>query len=118
MMDFLQGSKDYPLDAEWFELNPRNTIDETNSWEGSISFKYKDVTRRRSVEQAVQGIRKNNKTVIIESRSKLPFKEQDIVKTELGEYKIVQVEYIQDDNYVAKQILKNLNYHKVIITLE
>lgn len=117
-MDFLQGTKDYPLDAEWFEYNPKNTVDETGTWEGSVPFKYKDITRTRQIDQTVQGLRKNVKTVVIETRTKLPFKEQDIVKTELGEYKITQVEYIQDDNYAAKQFFKKLNYHKAIITLQ
>lgn len=117
-MDFLLGNKDYPLEAEWFEYNPKATVDDTESWEGGVVFTYKDITRSRNIEQSIQGLRKNNRTLIIETRTKLPFKEQDIVKTELGTYKITQVDQIQDDNFAAKQFFKQLNLYKAIITLQ
>ena len=117
-MDFLLGNKEYPLEAEWFEFNPKATIDDVESWEGGVVFRYKDITRSRNVQEAVQGLRKNVKTLVIETRSKLSFKEQDIVKTELGTYKITQVDHIQDDNFSAKQFLKNINLYKAIITLQ
>ena len=44
-MDFLIGNKDYPLDGEWFEYNPKATVDDADSWESAIPFKYKDITR-------------------------------------------------------------------------
>jgi len=117
-MDFILGNRDYPLDAEYFEYNRKRTVDDVDTWESAIPFKYKDITRSRSTEQAIQGLKKPIQTIIIETRVKLPFKEKDIVKLDRGEYKITQVEYIQDDNYQAKQFFKGLDYTKAIVVLE
>lgn len=117
-MDFILGNRDYPLDAEYFEYNPKRTIDDVDTWEGAIPFKYKDITRSRSTEQVIQGLKKGIQTIIIETRDKLPFKTKDIVKIDRGEFKITQVEYIQDDNYQAKQFFKGLDYTKAIVVLE
>lgn len=117
-MDFILGNRDYPLDAEYFEYNPKRTVNDEDTWEGAIPFKYKDITRSRSTEQVIQGLKRPIHTIIIETRSKLPFKTKDLVKLDRGEYKVSQVEYIQDDNYQAKQFFKGLNYTKAIVVLE
>lgn len=117
-MDFILGNRDYPLDAEYFEYNQKRTVDDVDTWEGAIPFKYKDITRSRSTEQVIQGLKKGIQTVIIETRSKIPFKTKDIVKLDRGEFKVTQVEFIQDDNYNAKQFFKGLDYTKAIVVLE
>lgn len=117
-MDFILGNRDYPLDAEYYEHNPKRTLDDEESWESAIPFKYKDITRSRSTEQAIQGLKKGIQTIIIETRTKLPFKQRDIVKLDRGDFKVTQVEYIQDDNYNAKQFFKGLDYTKAVVVLE
>ena len=83
-MDFLIGNKEYPLDGEWYEYNPRATVDDADSWEGAIPFKYKDITRRTQSQQDVTGIRKGVKTVVIETRERLDFKQRDKVILDRG----------------------------------
>lgn len=117
-MDFLIGNKDYPLDGEWYEYNPRATVDDSDTWEGAIPFKYKDVTRRTQSQQNVQGIRKGVKTVVIETRERLDFKERDKVVLDRGEFKVTSVEFLPDKNYSAKHFFKEMNLHKAVITLE
>lgn len=117
-MDFILGNRDYPLDAEYYEHNPKRTVDDVDTWESAIPFKYKDITRSRSTEQAIQGLKKGIQTIIIETRTKLPFKQRDIVKLDRGDFKVTQVEYIQDDNYNAKQFFKGLDYTKAVVVLE
>lgn len=117
-MDFILGNRDYPLDAEYYEHNPKRNVNDDESWESAIPFKYKDITRSRSTEQAIQGLKKGIQTIIIETRVKLPFKQRDIVKLDRGEFKVTQVEYIQDDNYNAKQFFKGLDYTKAVVVLE
>lgn len=117
-MDFLIGNKDYPLDGEWYEYNPRATVDDSDTWEGAIPFKYKDITRRTQSQQNVQGIRKGVKTVVIETRERLDFKERDKVVLDRGEFKVTSVDFIPDKNYSAKHFFKEMNLHKAVITLE
>ncbi len=117
-MDFLIGNKDYPLDGEWYEYNPRATVDDSDTWEGAIPFKYKDVTRRTQSQQNVQGIRKGVKTVVIETRERLNFKERDKVVLDRGEFKVTSVDFLPDKNYSAKHFFKEMNLHKAVITLE
>ena len=115
---WILGEQDYPLDAEWFEYFPKRTIDDDDAWGESVLFKYKDITRSRSTEQAIQGLKKGIQGIIIETRTKLPFKPKDIVKIDRGEFKITQVEYIQDDNHRAKHIYKGIDYTKALLVLE
>lgn len=117
-MDFILGNRDYPLDAEYFEYNQKRTVDDVDTWESAIPFKYKDITRSRTTDQVIQGLKKNTTTVVIETRAKLPFKLKDLIKLDRGEYKITQVDYIQDDNYQAKQFFKGLEYTKAVLVLE
>jgi len=117
-MDFILGNRDYPLHAEYFEYNPKRTIDDVDTWESAIPFTYKDITRSRSTEQVIQGLKKQVFTVIIETRSKLPFKTKDLVKLDRGEFKVIQVEYIHDTNVSAKQFFKNIDYTKAVVVLE
>jgi hypothetical protein len=117
-MDFLIGNKDYPLDGEWYEYNPRATVDDSDTWEGAIPFKYKDITRRTQSQQNVQGIRKGVKTVVIETRERLNFKERDKVVLDRGEFKVTSVDFLPDKNYSAKHFFKEMNLHKAVITLE
>ncbi len=117
-MDFLIGNKDYPLDGEWYEYNPRATVDDSDTWEGAIPFKYKDITRRTQSQQDVQGIRKGVKTVVIETRERLNFKERDKVVLDRGEFKVTSVDFLPDKNYSAKHFFKEMNLHKAVITLE
>lgn len=117
-MDFLIGNKEYPLDGEWYEYNPRATVDDADSWEGAIPFKYKDITRRTQSQQDVTGIRKGVKTVVIETRERLEFKQRDKVILDRGEFKVTSVEFIPDKNYSAKHFFKEMNLHKAVITLE
>lgn len=115
---FILGEQEYALDGEWFEYFPKRTIDDDDAWGESVLFKYKDITRSRSTEQAIQGLKKGIQSIIIETRSKLPFKPRDIVKIDRGEYKITQVEYINDVNYTAKHLYKNIDYTKALLVLE
>lgn len=117
-MDFILGNRDYPLQAEYYEFNRKQAIDEQDTWESAIPFTYKDITRSRTTEQVIQGLKKPVQTIIIETRSKLPFKERDIVKIDRGEFKITQVEYIEDANYQAKQFFKGIEYTKAVVVLE
>lgn len=117
-MDFLIGNKEYPLDGEWYEYNPRATVDDADSWEGAISFKYKDVSRSRQTRQDVIGLRKGVKTVVIETRERLDFKERDKVVLDRGTFKVTNVEFVPDKNYSAKHFFKEMNLHKAVITLE
>lgn len=117
-MDFLIGNKDYPLQAEWHEYLPKATIDDIDTWQPPVPFMYKDITRNRSTEQVVTGLRKPIQGVIIETRSKLPFKTKDLVQLDRGTFKVTQVDYIQDENYAAKKIFKGLDYTKAVVVLE
>jgi len=117
-VDFLIGNKDYPLDAEWYEHNPRATVDDEDTWENAIPFKYKDVSRSRQTRQDIQGLRKAVQTVLIETRERLDFKERDKIKLDRGTFKITNVEFIPDQNYSAKHFFKEMNLHKAVITLE
>lgn len=117
-MDFLLGNREYPLDAEWFEYNPKATVDDEDTWEGAIPFKYKDVSRSRRTDQAVSGLRKGTKTVVIETRERLDFKERDKVTLDRGTFKVTSVEFLPDQNYSAKHLFKEMNLHKAVITLE
>lgn len=117
-MDFILGNRDYPLQADYFEYNRKRTVDDIDTWESAVPFTYKDITRSRTTEQVIQGLKKPIKTIIIETRSKLPFKEKDLVKIDRGEYKITQVDFIQDENYNAKQFFKGLDYTKAVLVLE
>lgn len=117
-MDFILGNRDYPLQADYFEYNRKRTVDDIDTWESAVPFTYKDITRSRTTEQVIQGLKKPIKTIIIETRNKLPFKEKDLVKIDRGEYKITQVELIQDENYNAKQFFKGLDYTKAVLVLE
>jgi hypothetical protein len=117
-MDFLLGNRDYPLQGEYFEYNQKRTIDDVDTWESAIPFTYKDITRSRSTEQVLQGLKKPIQTIVIETRSKLPFKVKDLVKIDRGEFKVTQVDYIEDTNYAAKQVFKGIDYTKAVVVLE
>lgn len=117
-MDFLIGNKDYPLDGEWFEYNPKATVDDADSWESAIPFKYKDITRTRQTQQPVQGLRKAVQTIVIETRERLDFKERDKVTLDRGTFKVTSVDFQPDKNYSAKHFFKEMNLHKAVITLE
>lgn len=117
-MDFLLGNKGYVLEGEYVEHNPKTTIDEDDTWESPIPFKYKDITRARTAEQAIAGLSKQTQAIILETRAKLPFKPRDIIKIDRGEFKITRVDYIEDDNYTAKQIFGGLDYTRALLVLE
>lgn len=117
-MDFLIGNKDYPLEAEWFEYNPKATIDDDDTWEGAIPFTYKDVTRNRLTQQSFQGLKRPTNTIVIETRARLLFKPRDLVKLDRGTYKVTQVDFVADKNYSAKHFLKNDNFHIAVLVLE
>jgi hypothetical protein len=117
-MDFLLGNKDYPLEAEWYEHNPKHNVDESDTWESAVLFHFKDITKSRRQQQDIQGLRKPVQSITIETRDKLAFKERDKVKIENREYKVTNVESVPDQNFSAKHIFKNLNLYKAVITLE
>lgn len=117
-MDFLIGNQDYPLQADWFEYLQKQTIDDEDEWQPAVPFMYRDVTRSRSTEQVVNGLKKPIYTVIIETRAKLPFKTKDLVKLDRGTFKVTQVELVEDTNYAGKKIFKGLDYTKAIVVLE
>jgi hypothetical protein len=117
-MDFLLGNREYVLEADWYEYNPKRTIDDEDTWEHAVPFTYKDITRSRSTEQAIQGLKKGIHGIIIETRAKYAFKPKDLITLDRGEYKVTQVEHVYDDNFTAKQIFKGLEYTKAILVLE
>jgi hypothetical protein len=117
-MDFLLGNKGYVLVGEYIEHNQRSQVDEVDSWEAPIPFTYKDITRARTTEQVITGLVKATQSVVIETRTKLPYKPRDIIKIDRGDFKITRVDYIEDDNYTAKQIFSGLDYTKAVLVLE
>lgn len=117
-MDFLLGNKDYPLKAEWYEHNPKQVVDEEDTWEAPVPFTYKDITRSKRNQQDIQGLRKATLTVVIETRAKLDFKQRDKIVLDRGQFKVTDVELVPDTNYNAKQIFTNLNLNKTVLTLQ
>lgn len=117
-MDFLLGNKGYVLSGEYFEHNKKTDVGEVDSFEAPIPFTYKDITRARTVEQVITGLGKQTQAIVIETRTKLPYKPRDIIKIDRGDFKITRVDYIEDDNYTAKQIFTGLDYTKAVIVLE
>ena len=72
--------------------------------EGAILLNIKMYQESRQTRQDVQGIRKGVKTVVIETRERLDFKERDKVVLDRGEFKVTSVDFIPSIKTIVQNI--------------
>jgi hypothetical protein len=93
-----------PETAEYIEKMISPTLDEPNTYSGSVEFRFRQHTTSTGYKSPIPGLRQNsNIEYKIETNSNLPFKAGDIIRFGVDDnrkYQIKRVDYTEDKNDV------------------
>ena len=119
MMDFMFGSKDYPLDALWIERNTPLTIDGSDTYEGAVPFKYRKTKSTSQKEQVVNGLKMITYLTSIRTKAEIQFKPKDKIKIGNKVYSIKLADQVESELYDnARIVFKHFQNYETELTLE
>jgi len=118
MFDFMMGSSEYPVKAEWFQKNKPKTVDEVVTYEGAVLFRYRLVKRETFTSPDVNGLKQTRYNFIIRTKDILDFGRGDLVRVGDKTYKIDTATKVDNELYKnARIIYEHFNDYETEIIL-
>lgn len=118
MFDFLMGSGDYPIKAEWFQKNKPKDVNEEVTYEGAVPFRYRLVNKTAITGADVNGLKMTKYNFVIRTKDTLNFDRGDLVRVGDKTYKIDNAMKVDNDAYKnARIIFEHFNDYETEIIL-
>jgi len=119
MFDFIYGTSEYPLTAQYLERNAPLTIDDSTTFEGAVPFSYRKIKSGSREEQIINGLKQISYALTIRTKDKLEFKAKDIIIIDNKNYKIKSADKVENDLYKNSRIIyKHFVDYETEIVLE
>jgi hypothetical protein len=105
MFDFITGTENYPIRAEYLQLLKPENVDDVKSYEGAVVFQCRVVTKQASPIQDIGGLKGTTRRLALRTKETLPFDKGDLIIVREKTYKIDSVSKVENTIYEKSRIL-------------